>query len=132
MSFSPYRQQTVELFKIANIKDKKVFHYESVGCGALISGNVSVFDNAHVLYSDITHHIADCFLEAEGVFKSRCWDSINPMFLFKLPEEILKYLGISPESAIIKIFNLIWWFVCLIGSICFLFLQEYIKNYFVN
>ena len=71
-------------------------------------------------------------LEAMGVFKSRCIETVNPIYWINtvifLPKKVISYLGVSAESILIKLAQLIWWIVCLIITIINFIYPDYLRN----
>lgn len=80
------------------------------------------------------------FHEAIGVYKSRLLETFSPIywieFAINLPKKILEYLGIAPESIVIKIFQLIYWIVgAVLGFLYALYkpeIQTLVKDWLSN
>ncbi|GAB3177627.1 hypothetical protein [Telluribacter humicola] len=117
LSFAEYKSEIKSLFQEAEIKDFGVQYQERLGYGRLAEATVSGFENMTYRGENVFIPMRMRFFEAKGVFRKRCYDSINPLFwiefLVKLPEHLFKYFGVLPEKVIVKIFLVIYWLVAL-------------------
>jgi len=115
LSFPEYRSQVIKLFRDAGISDSYLPSAEFVGYGQVATGSASVFKNFPHNRADMVQATARMFDEAVGVYRSRVLETFNPLywieFIINLPKHILSYLGVSSESVVIKIFQLIYWIV---------------------
>jgi len=105
--------QIIKLFQDAGVEDTTVSHIEEIGYGHLQSFRPSVFRNISNKREDIVRHVLAMFHQAMGSYRSRMYETINPIFwiesLIFLPRQLLKYLGVSPESLPSKILQVIYW-----------------------
>jgi hypothetical protein len=112
-TFVESEPQVVKLFSSAGVKDSTFSHVEEIGYGNLQSSRPSVFNNMSVRREDVVHITLRMFHKSIGVYRSRMLDTINPLYwietIIYLPKQILNYLGVVPESAIIKIAQIIYW-----------------------
>lgn len=128
-SFAQHKSQIIRLFQAASIEEPHVSHIEHEGYGHLTSGTVSTFANLmNTDYSVVSFNVF-AFNQAIGVFRTRMFESLNPLFwieaIIMLPKHILSYLGASPESLIIKISQILFWLIStLIGAYWALFPDE--------
>jgi len=110
------RAQVVALLKDAGVVDSYIGFAEPVGFMHVQTGNVSVLDNFPSAREDMATIINTMFLQAIGTFRSRIWQTFNPIFwiefLINLPRHTLKYLGVSPDAVVVKLAQLIWWIAC--------------------
>ena len=115
LSLFEHKSQVIKLFKDAGVKDSAVGVAQPVGYGQIRLGNASVFANFPHRREDIVVSTLRMFSEAVGVYRSRTLEAFNPLywieFIRNLPRHILSYLGVSSESVVIKIFQLIYWIV---------------------
>ena len=116
--FTQHTPKIIKLFQDANVKDNVVHAVEPVGYGQLLTGNVSVFNNIANRREDVVESVYSKFHQSIGIYRSRMWDAINPLywveFILMLPKQLLSYLGVKPESVGIKVAQLIYWFVGLV------------------
>lgn len=112
-SFPQKTRKAVSLFKEADLGDAAIHRLEPAGYGKLLPINASVFENLGLRTTDVVPHVLTRFAEAEGVYRQRIRDCLNPIYwlevLTKLPEYLLKYVGVLPEKIIVKIFNILYW-----------------------
>jgi hypothetical protein len=108
-----HKSQVIKLFKDAGVKDNVVGVAQPLGYGQIQVGGTSVFANFPHRREDIVKFTFNMFGEAIGVYRSRTLEAFNPLywieFIINLPKHSLSYLGVSPESVVIKIFQLIYW-----------------------
>ncbi len=121
--------QIVELLKNAGIEDSVVTAVEPIGFGKIQSSHPSVFDNLTTIREDVVGLVLLKFHKAIGVYRSRMLETINPIYWVELaiflPKHILSYLGVSPESTLIKIIQVVYWLVAtIVGFIIGLFRTE--------
>ncbi len=114
-TISEHTPEINQLFKDAGLKDRGVIHQEFLGYGKFTNQTVSVFDNIQNNRSDIVALVTSAFHEAIGVFRKRAWESLNPFywieFVFKLPQHLMGFFGVLPESIAVKILLVIYWLV---------------------
>ena len=119
----------IKLLKDAGIKDEIVGSAEPVGFGYVRTGNASVFDNFPNAREDVFGVTRRMFHDAIGVYRSRIFETFSPLFwiefVINLPKRFLTYLGLSPESIVIKLSLLFWWiFAAVFGFVYALYKSE--------
>lgn len=112
--------------KYSGAKDRHIPITESTGYGQIVNGNISVFENILNTRQDIASSAIELLLEAKGNYWSKFINSINPFywirFMLFIPKNLLSYLGVNPNSILIKIFQIFYW---LLGTIFSLFITIY-------
>lgn len=122
------RSETLELFEIAKINDIFIYVSENVGYDVKNSV-VSVLNN----YPNSNEEFYICqnnmFLEAIGTFKKRKNETFSLIYWLEtiafLPQKLLSYFNLVPNSFLSKIFNCIYWLI----SFLFTFFREEIKEF---
>ena len=99
----------------ADVSDKYLPVTQPTGYGQLASFQSSIiaqFPSNLEAYAPITIKM---LLEAKGIFKERILETFNPIYWIELaiflPKHALMYLGIKADNFIIKIFQLMWFFL---------------------
>ena len=114
------KSQVVSLFQAAGIKDQEIGASELVGYGKIRVGSASIFDNFPNAREDYAQAIVRMFHQAIGVYRSRIFETFNPLYwievIINLPKQTLIYLGLSSESVVIKIAQLGWWAVAAVAG----------------
>jgi hypothetical protein len=114
------RAQVVALLKDAGVDDSYVGFAQPVGFMQIQTGNASVFDNFPSAREDIATIANTMLLQAIGTFRSRIWQTFNPLFwiefLIYLPRHAFKYLGVSPDGVVVKLAQIVWWIACAVFS----------------
>jgi hypothetical protein len=109
------RAQVVALLKDAGVSDRQVGAVQPVGYGHAQVG-ASVMENFPNGREDIATHTNAMFMEATGTYRSRLWQTFNPLFwiefLIHLPRYTLRYLGVSADGVVIKFAQILGWIVC--------------------
>ena len=131
------KQETINLFKIAGIKDTFIPVSQKMGHGYIGSFKASLFDNYPTNRSNFASHYFSMFDEAKGVFKYRIYECFNPFYwidlIIFLPRNILNYIGVSPEVRSTKILNIIltsiYWFLGILVAILQDKIQTFILSY---
>lgn len=133
MNAMSHKNQIINYIKYAGVKDKYIPIVQPVGYGKLASSTVSVLTNISINRQDIASNAMDCLLEAKGNYWSRFINSFNPFYWLRLiifiPKYIFSYLGLKEESALIKIFQLIYWLLAVIFTSLLSVFPEEIKNF---
>lgn len=131
-TFVENQLQVINLFKGAGVEDSTVTHVEEIGYGNLQSSRPSVFKNMPVRREDIVRITLGMFHRAIGVYRSRMIETINPLYWIEtiifLPRQILNYLGVTPESVIIKIAQLIYWLAAFVFGIYRFEVEEFVRG----
>ena len=112
--FFEYQPQIVKLFKEAEIEDNTVTYVENVGYGKILAdAHVSVMSNIGNTRADVVTMVTSMFHKAKGTYRSRMLEAINPIywleFVIFLPKNVFRYTGASPESALVKTVQVIYW-----------------------
>lgn len=139
-NFTEYRQEVIELFRKAHVKNAYIPVSEPTGYGQIVNMNVDVFSMFPSEFSIISAPAIKMFSEAQGVFRKNMFDSINPIFwiefLIFLPKNLLIYLGLNQKKALFKTFNLIftflWWFFCTLVTFFQAEIKQFIIEFFGN
>ncbi len=70
--------------------------------------------------------------EAIGTYRARIFETFLPMYwielLLYLPREILRYLGLPPESLATKTLQLFYWFLGLVATVLWAFFQSRVEQ----
>ena len=116
--FAQYKQEILQLFKDAGLKDSGVIHQEFMGFGQFANMTLSAFDNLMSNRADIAPKIIIAFQEALGVYKRRAMESFSPIFwiefVVKLPQYLFEFFGVVPEKIGVKIAVVLYWIVCIV------------------
>lgn len=128
-----HKNKIVNYIKNAGVKDKYVPVVQPLGYGQLASANASVLDNILSPREDIARMAIQSILEAKGNYWSRFVNSINPLYWLKIilfiPKYTLSYLGVEQDKVIVKIFQLIYWFIGAVCTFALAIFPEEIKNF---
>jgi hypothetical protein len=113
------KHQIIKIFKDADVLDNYTTVVQPVGYNRISTATgVSMMANIGSLREDVVMGNLAMFHSAIGTYRSRMWESINPVYWFEfvifLPKNIFHYLGISAESVFIKIGNIIYWIVTVV------------------
>ena len=118
ISFNEKKPQIIKLFRQAKIEDFAINRLEPKGYGQLLSVQAKGFSNLNVIDEEVITIITQKFHEAIGVFKSRIYEVINPLFwiefLLKLPTYILEYIGLEEKGKLSKFLQIIYWIIGII------------------
>lgn len=111
--FPKSKREIINLFKKAGISDSKIPVTQPIGFGKISTFNASVFENFPNRHVDHISIVLAMFSEAEGVYRKRLTDSINPLYwietIIYLPRAIIQYLGLNTETITTKILQVLWW-----------------------
>jgi hypothetical protein len=107
--------QIVRLFKNAGIQDQTLPSIDPIGFGYVQTSHPTVFNNLTFKRNDFVNATIGMFYESIGVYRYRMLETINPLYWIEsiifLPKTLLNYLGVSPESVVIKIVQLFYWVI---------------------
>jgi hypothetical protein len=82
-----------------------------------------VFRNLSNRREDVVMLIVSMFHKAMGVYKSRMWETINPLYWIEsiifLPRQLFTYLRVPPESVLIKLGQAIYWLLCIAAGLIY-------------
>lgn len=130
--FVEHKSRIVKLLKDAGVSDSTVPYVEPVGFGYIRRASVSVQKNITATRGDVVGSSTAMLHEAIGVYRSRMLETFNPLywieFLIHLPKQTLGYLGISPESTVVKIAQLLYWIISAILVFLFGLFRPEIEN----
>ena len=91
-----HKMQTIELFKKANIPDSQMPVTQPIGFGKVASFNASVYHNFPMAKRTIAEPSLLMFKNAIGVYKSRIFEAVNPLYwidlIVFLPRNLLQAL----------------------------------------
>jgi len=111
--FVESKPNVVKLIKGAGVNDSTLPIVTPIGYGKLMTANVSVFDNLTSKRVDVVEMTLSLLHQAIGVYRLRMFETFNPLywieFVLNLPKEILVFLGVSTESLVLKIAQLLYW-----------------------
>lgn len=116
-TFPTRKHETISLFKRAGVQNLSTPISQPIGCNQVASFNVDVFTNFPSTNSYIYNGAIRMFYEAEGVYRQRMFDSLNPVYWIELiiyaPKKLLTYLGFDETKILFKTCNIlltfIWW-----------------------
>lgn len=115
IGFREYTAPVVALFKRARVPDILIPFVQSLGWGQAIQTNTTLFANVDSRDETAITNMQRCFQEARGVFKLRMRQCVSPLFwiecLIFLPRDLLGYLGLSDESIVTKLLQVLYWFI---------------------
>ena len=127
-----YKTICINLLKKINISDTFVPITQNMGYGQYASFNASFFHNFpdnSTLFAGKTLCIFD---DAIGICRRKIIECFSPKywidFILFLPKNILIYLGISADSIIIKIVQLIYWLISVIITLFSTDIANFIKS----
>ncbi len=110
-----YKQQIIDNFKRANIKDTSQPITVPTGYFQVVNTTYSTFDNIFLNDKRTASLTRDFFLEAKGVYRKRIFESFNPLYwinlIIFLPKNIIAFLGLNSDTIFTKISQLIFWFI---------------------
>ncbi len=127
------KSQVIKLFKDANLQDSK-FQFEAlVGQSHIATGNAWVFDNFPSYREEVVGRTIGYFHQAIGVYRSKSVEVFNPFYwielIIYLPKHVLNYLGVLPESVIVKIIQLLYWLVSILYLLYATEINVFIKEW---
>ncbi len=109
-----------QLVADANIEEGKVPVAQAMGYGQIATFKASPLDNYGNLREDMVGTTHQLMQRALGHYWDRFKESASPFFWIEavvfLPRSILGYLGISGQSAVVKIASMGWWAVGIVGG----------------
>lgn len=126
------RSTIKKLIKDANLSDPRLPWVQPTGYGLVASSTISVFDNFPSRYEDIARVTTQYINDAIGVYRSRCWQTFNPLYWIQaiifLPRSVMSYLGASPETISVKLLQLLWWLIVSVGTVAFALYKDELKT----
>ena len=121
--FIELSHQVVTLFKNAGVEDTTVPNVQFIGFGNFQASNPSVFSNISVIRKDIVSYVIGMFHQAIGIYRTRVLETFNPLYWIEsiifLPKQILNYMGVSSESIMIKVAQIIYWILVAIAGLLY-------------
>lgn len=110
------RSALKKLIAHAGISNPFLPTVEPMGWGQLASFKIDVLENFPSNREDMAKVACRIILDALGVYNDRMWSSINPLFWIQvfvfLPQSIIDYLGLSTNTVLTKLLQLVWWALC--------------------
>lgn len=104
-----------KLFRASGLTDRMIHFVQPMGYGQLLQGQAYLFSNMENRREDVVDNMRTCFSSARGSFKNRIIENFSPIFwincILFLPRTVLSYLGVSGESLLTKLFQVIYWIV---------------------
>ncbi len=117
------KNQIVRLLREAGIDNGFLLNGAWAGYGQLATGNISMFKNLTPLRGDVTISVSGMLCIAKGTFRARAVETLNPLywveFIIHLPKRLLNYLGVSAESVVIRLAQLIHWLFAFVRAFSF-------------
>lgn len=118
-NFPTYKSEVINLFKRAGIQNILTPTVMPIGCNKIASFNADVFTNFPSTHIDIVNGAVRMFYEAEGTFRHRFFEALNPIYWIELvlfaPKKLLAYLSFDENKTLFKACNVlltfIWWSV---------------------
>ncbi|BFH70640.1 hypothetical protein J27TS7_57660 [Paenibacillus dendritiformis] len=115
----------------AGVNDAKVDYVEPLGYWHVSTGFASTLENFPSNLERMAPHMIRMFEEALGVYKTRCFETFNPMywieFVIYLPKNFLVYLGVNSENIGVKLIQIVWWFITVSLAALFPLYKDQIK-----
>lgn len=116
-TFPTYKGEVISLFKRAGVQNISSPTAMPVGYNHIASFYADVFTNFPNYHADIADAAIKMFYEAEGTFRHRFFESINPIYWIEFalfaPKKILVYLSFDENKTLFKACNIlltfIWW-----------------------
>lgn len=128
-----YTSQIVSNFKKAGIKNSTHPITIPTGHNYVANTKYSYFDNIFMKSPQTLPIISEFFLQAQGIYRKRIFESFNPLYWIELiiflPKNIIAYFGLNTDSIFTKIFQLIFW---IIDSIIIVYYRDEIAFYIQN
>lgn len=122
-----YKSTLKSILKKADVSDSVVPYAQPVGYGHIATGSTSVLNNFPNKLEDHAAMTSKMIDEAIGVYRQRFLETFNPLYwidsIIYLPRTTLSYLGLSPDSVLVKLLNIVWWIV---GPFAILFRENLI------
>lgn len=109
------KQKFRSLIENANVDDSHIPYTEWTGYGHYATINASVLRNFPHNDAQIASLTISKIDEAIGVYKSRVFNTINPLYwiqlIIYLPRRVLFNLGYKKNNFFVKLLQCIWWIV---------------------
>lgn len=113
--FIEHCEAVTQLFNAAGIKDSLIPFLQLTGYGNGFQGHTSLLKNMSNRREDVVGLMIRNFNLAKGTFKHRIFETFSPFFwinqILFLPRTIMDYIGIKADSVIVKVFQLLYWFI---------------------
>ena len=115
------KTEITRLWRVAHLKQAMALVYEPAPFGQMTQIQASVWDNVHLQIPEIQKTVLTLFEQAIGYFKDEVRRSFIPVFwpsvAFNLFGDVLVYIGVSPESAAVRVANLIGGLAAIAGAV---------------
>lgn len=121
-----HKSQIIRLIREAGVEEGYRGVVEPAGWGQLLRVNAPVLENFPNRREDFVELTLTMFNQAIGTYRSRMFETFNPIYwvelVVNLPKILLTYLNVPTESVIIKLAQLSWW---VLGTVCGIFYAVY-------
>ena len=113
--------EIIRLFDRAGVSHLCFPDVSFAGYGNFARQIVDPLDNLFNIDERIVGSVMLSFESAIGEYHQRMLNSINPLYwirtLIFLPRTIFEYLGVKPDSVIVKLFQIIYWILNVIYAV---------------
>ena len=131
-----FKNRIINYIKYAGVNDKHIPISQPVGYFQVANATVSTLKNIVNAREDIVSSNYELLLEAKGNYWSRFINSFNPFYWIRVvifvPKYMFSYLGLNPDSVIIKIFQLIYWIVAVVFTILTSVFTDKVKSFIIS
>lgn len=121
-----HKSHVIKLIQGADIRESYRGVVEPMGWGQLSMVNAPVLENFPNRREDFVGITLSMFHQAIGTYRSRIFETFNPIYwielVINLPKNLLSYLGVPAESILTKVAQVTWWVA---GSVFTFFLALY-------
>ena len=102
------------IFNEVGLKDRYATIYITHPNGEIAYTQINVFENLTNTQKQVVQNVDIAFNQAIGIYKDKIRQSYSLLFwidvVVKLPQYILSFLGVLPESILSKLLLVIYWF----------------------
>lgn len=117
----------------SGVKDGYIAVTRPLGFGQIANHNVSILDNCFSNETSIFYNVNIKFRDALGIFKSRIFESFNPIYwietLIFLPKNMFKYLNVEDSKLLVRFSQIIYWIITATYAIFSDELNTYLKDF---
>ena len=130
--FPTYKSEVISLFKRAGIQNLLTPTAMPIGYNQIANFNADVFTNFPSTHIDIADGAVRMFYEAEGTFRHRFFESLNPIYWIELvlfaPKKLLIYLSFDENKTLFKTCNILLTFIWWSAGVLFAFFRTDLNN----
>lgn len=130
--FPTYKSEVISLFKRAGIQNLLTPTAMPIGYNQIANFNADVFTNFPSTHIDIANGAVRMFYEAEGTFRHRFFESLNPIYWIELvlfaPKKLLIYLSFDENKTLFKTCNILLTFIWWSAGVLFAFFRTDLNN----